>query len=352
MNIFNDYKYFKEKSLKTKHTKHKNIVPLILKLKNKPIFQTEIKGYSIENRTIYSIKTGNGKQKILLFSQMHGDEATGTQAVFDILNFISNPKKYKKERDYILKKCTLFFIPMLNPDGAEQNKRENAAGIDINRDARKLQSPESKILMKTINKINADFVFTLHDQSKYYAAGNTKKPATVSFLAPAYDYEKSTNKTRAKSMKIIVKMKKVLENYIPKQICKYSDFYMPASFGDNFQKKGISTILLESGYYENDAEKQFVRKLNFTAILNGIKSIADKSYKKEKIKNYKLIPFNASEKLFDYIIRNVEIERNGQKFITDVGIRKDESKKNPEYHIDETGDLSDYCAWNEIIEKV
>ena len=65
---------------------------------------------------------------------MHGDEPTATQAIFDIFNLlISND--FTKEKKDILKHVTLHFLPMLNPDGAENFARRNALGIDINRDA-------------------------------------------------------------------------------------------------------------------------------------------------------------------------------------------------------------------------
>ena len=46
----------------------------------------------------------------------------------------------------ILSSLTLHFVPMLNPDGAERFQRRNAQGIDINRDALRLQTPEGRAL--------------------------------------------------------------------------------------------------------------------------------------------------------------------------------------------------------------
>ena len=44
----------------------------------------------------------------------------------------------------ILSSLTLYVVPMLNPDGAERFQRRNAQGIDINRDALSLQTPEGQ----------------------------------------------------------------------------------------------------------------------------------------------------------------------------------------------------------------
>ena len=45
-------------------------------------------GESGEKRAIYQVTAGTGPAKVLLWSQMHGNEATATMALFDIFNFL------------------------------------------------------------------------------------------------------------------------------------------------------------------------------------------------------------------------------------------------------------------------
>ena len=226
---------------------------MIEKLKSEEGFRVKTLGKSIQGRSISMISIGNGATNILLWSQMHGDESTATMAIFDIFNYLKKNKE-------ILNNVTLHFIPMLNPDGAELFKRRNAIGIDINRDALRLQSPESRILKSARDSVQANFGFNLHDQSKYYNAERTNKPATISDLAPAYNYEKDINDIRGNAMKIIVQMNDILQNYVPGQVGRYSDEFEPRAFGDNIQKWGTRTILIESGGYPDDPEKQFILK--------------------------------------------------------------------------------------------
>lgn len=343
--LFENYSFFKEQSLNNRRIKHKDILPLIFK--RAKIFEFEEIGKSYEGREIFVLKIGNGDTKIMLWSQMHGDESTATQALFDIFNFFENSEFLKTGIDKILKECTLFFIPMLNPDGAERYTRRNAQGIDINRDALKLEAPESRILMKLRDKLEADFGFNLHDQDAWYSAGNTKYPATLSFLAPTFNFEKSINETRKKSMQVIVSINKVLQKLIPNQVGKYDDGFMPTAFGDNIQKRGTSTILIESGGYKNDIEKQFVRKLNFISILHALFSISNNSYEKEDIENYNKIPFNKKNKLFDFILRNALIKGECGNYKADIGIRRMPSPKQDNLIIADIGDLSQNFAFNE-----
>ena len=42
---------------------------------------------------------------------------------------------------------------------------------------------------------------------------------------------------------------------------RYSDEFEPRAFGDNIQKWGTNTILIESGGIFGDEEKQYLRKL-------------------------------------------------------------------------------------------
>lgn len=344
--IFNDYDNFKEETLNKRRIKHKDILPLIFKRSN--LFKVEEIGKSYEGREIFLLKIGEGSTKVMLWSQMHGDEATATQALFDIFNLFENKKYFQEEITQILKECTLYFIPMLNPDGAERFTRRNAQGIDINRDALRLEANESKILMNLRDELDADFGFNLHDQDVWYSAGDNKYPATLSFLAPTFNYEKSINDVRQKSMQLIVSLNKMLQNFIPNQVAKYDDAFMPTAFGDNIQKRGTSTILIESGGYKNDIEKQFVRKLNFISILYSLYSISNKSFKEEIIEEYNKIPFNKKNKLFDYILRNSTIKGEYGNFIADVGVRRQQKMTKDVLIIEDIGDLSYNYAYHEI----
>ena len=277
-------------------------------------------GKSIEGRDLSLISIGEGSTNVYLWSQMHGNEPTATQAIFDILNFFAS-SNFKKEKQEILQSVTVHFLPMLNPDGAEVFQRRNRLGIDINRDALRLQSPESRTLKRVRDSLNADFGFNLHDQSTYYNAERTEKPATISYLAPAYNYEKDINDVRGNAMKVIVFMNDIIQKYAPGQVAKYNDDFEPRAFGDNIQKWGTSTILIESGGYANDVEKQEIRKLNYVSILSAIYTIARGNYVDIPIADYEKIPEN-DRKLFDLKITNATYELLDNTYVLDIGINR------------------------------
>ncbi|MBT8183456.1 MAG: DUF2817 domain-containing protein, partial [Eudoraea sp.] len=100
-------------------------------------------GHSVENRPIYSITRGHGDKKVLMWSQMHGNESTTTKAVLDLLNFLDSGHRLAKS---ILENCTICLVPILNPDGAAVYTRVNANQVDLNRDARERSQPESNFI--------------------------------------------------------------------------------------------------------------------------------------------------------------------------------------------------------------
>lgn len=285
------------------------------------MFQIENLGKSVEGRDLFSISFGVGKRKILAWSQMHGDEPTATAAMFDLINFFSSDDLFNKIRRSLLDNITFHFIPIVNPDGAEIFQRENAFNIDLNRDALRLESYESKILWDYAMKLEPDFGFNLHDQNSYYTAGRRNSHSTISLLAPPTDHVKSINYTREKSMQVIVNIYETLNNFIPGQIARYNDDYEPRAFGDNFAKNGISSILIESGFQKADSNKEFVRKMNFVALLSAFKSISDKDFEKEDYTKYFSIPEN-EELLFDLLLRNITLTHLEKKFKIDIGINR------------------------------
>ena len=351
--LYNNYEQFKETTLTAKRFKHADILPLIEKIAKQKYFKLERLGYSVEKRPINMLKIGSGKTVVLAWSQMHGDEPTATMALFDLFNFFSDTTQFKNFKAELLENLTIYFVPMLNPDGAEKFTRRNALKIDLNRDALRLQSPESRILKRLQKRLKPVFGFNLHDQGYLNSVGKTFKSATISVLLPAFNFDKDINNVRSQGMKVIVDMFKNLSVFIPGHIGKYDDSFEPRAFGDNMVKWGTSSILIESGGWKNDYEKQFVRKMNFIAILSAFNSISSKSYNNNNIENYFSIPDNDNY-LFDLVIRNIKTKIKDTTIVLDLGINRIENTdkdRTPYFrgNITEIGDLStfygneDYC---------
>lgn len=344
------YHEFKEPTLTHRRFKHRDIVPLI-KICG---FPQEKIGESTEGRSIHQIQIGQGPTPILLWSQMHGDEPTATMALFDLFRFFKSTNPIFQElRELITKELTLYCIPMLNPDGAERYTRRTALQIDMNRDALALQCPESRLLKQQQQRLMPTFAFNLHDQGTRYSAGATDKQATISFLATAYNPAREWNEVRTRSRQVISGMNAYLQNLIPGHIGRYSDEFEPRAFGDNIQKWGSSLILVESGGYRDDREKQFIRQLNFLALLEALRLIAKKSYGNYTLADYENIPQNGRS-IYDLILRDIAFTYRGQTIRKDIAINVHETTKatSPFYDVygtvEELGDLSTFYGIKEL----
>jgi hypothetical protein len=351
--VWEHYDRYKEPMITNRFFKHTDVVNLIQKHTTSKLLIAEKIGQSIKGRSINHLKLGTGKTKILLWSQMHGDESTATMALFDLLNFLAADDEHNELRKLILGNLELNIVPMLNPDGAQQWKRRNDLEIDVNRDARYLVTPEGRALMDLAKELKPEIGFNLHDQSTLYAAGSTSNTATLSFLAPAYDYPKSMNEVRKRATQLILMMNTALQTKVPGKVAKYDDAFDPRCFGDTFQGMGISTILIESGGYYADPEKQYIRKLNFYALLNAFESIAKKTYGNMNLEDYQTIPEN-SRSLYDVLVRNVSISKEGISFRTNLGIVRSQIK-GPDLasmayngRIEELGDVERTYGYDEI----
>lgn len=350
--LYYNYTLFKERSLSVKRINHSDISPLINKLDNH-IFNVTVLGESYLGKEIKLITAGKGEKKIFMWSQMHGDESTATMALFDIFNFLSGRNSYEHVRNKFFEKATLYFLPMVNPDGAEAWKRGNYLDIDINRDAHKTQTPEGKILKDAFDNIKADFGFNLHDQNPRYSAGNSYRNAAISFLAPPYNKSRFVNITRSNAISLISGLTRMLNKYIPGHIGKYSDEYEHRAFGDTFQGLGTSTILIESGGWKDDSEKQFLRKLNFIMLLSAINSIIDLDYQDETSALYDNLPLN-EEYLYDMVLRNLNYAGNKKESHLDIAINRNEdatkASGKAEFiaSVENIGDLSVFYGLDDI----
>ncbi|MFC3093467.1 hypothetical protein DRW07_04515 [Alteromonas sediminis] len=276
--------------------RRKNIEPLLAALsKDKRVVVEEI-GRSYQNRSINAITLGQGDIRLMAWTQMHGDEPTATAAVFDMLSLLLADKG-PFNFDTFKQSFTLKVIPMLNPDGAEAETRINAQGIDINRDARLLNTPEGRVLFEAAKTFQPHVGFNLHDQSPFYSAGDTTNHATMAFLAPAFNEEKNIDAARHRAMQLIALMRKAISNQIPDSIARYDDAFGAHCFGDNLAGLGISTILIESGEHPNDPNRQIARKLNVIALFTAMQALMDSSYKAVSLDDYFALPQNVKEGL-------------------------------------------------------
>lgn len=307
-------------------------------------------GSSFKGKDIKLIRFGEGEIKILMWSQMHGDEATASLALLDLINLLIINKYLAEE---LKSKISLYIIPLLNPDGAQQFERRNYQEIDINRDALRLQTPEGRILKKVRDEIEPDFAFNLHDQYTSNSVGRTGKPAAIALLAPAFDYDRNVNPIRERAIKVCVEIKEIIDKFYPGVVARYDDEFEPRAFGDNFQKWGSSTILIESGGYFKDYEKQEIRKMNFLALTGSIYSIANRLYNSKSIDKYFEIPEN-QRSFFDLLVKNVKMKKDSLEYIVDLGINyaeKFDSLRNRYilvYSISDVGDLSTFYGFDTL----
>jgi hypothetical protein len=300
----------KEQNLSGRYITNNHIEPILKKLSSQ--FKLTTIGFSVKEKPIYAVQIGTGKIKVFMWSQMHGNESTTTKALFDLFKFLELDSE---EVNQIKNKFTLLCIPILNPDGSEAYTRENANNIDLNRDSVDLSQPESRLLRSTFEQFVPDFCFNLHDQRTIYAAGETNNPATVSFLAPAYNVEREINNVRQKAIDVIVVMNSELQKIIPNQIGRFDDSFNINCVGDMFQSLKTPTILFEAGHYQGDYQREETRKFIFIALLSGIKSINENDVVLNKTDLYLNIPQNKSV-FFDFVYKKVKINNNSLNIIT------------------------------------
>lgn len=296
--------------LKGKYIHLGMIEPILNSFKNG--FEIAEIGQSVKQNSIYQVKIGSGKTKVLIWSQMHGNEPTTTKGLFDFLNFLNSDSELANT---IKREYTLLCLPMLNPDGAKAYTRENANAVDLNRDAVTETQPEMKILKGIYKQFKPDSCYNLHDQRTIFGTEGFNLPAAISFLAPSYDVACNYNAARLKAVEVINTMFEVLNPYLPNQIGRFDDSYNVNCTGDFFMSQGTPTILFEAGHFDSDYNREESRKFVFVALLSSFLNKSENVVVDNVLTDYLRIPQN-NKCFFDFIYRNVKIiDNNVEKII-------------------------------------
>lgn len=130
--------------------------------------RTSMIGYSTEGRPIECIAMGDGPTAVLILATIHGDESAGTPLVNRMLDEIALDQRVIEGR-------TLWVVPVVNPDGMRANLRENARGVDLNRNfpaenfvpsaehgRRILSEPEAEAIARLIVDIRPRHILSFH----------------------------------------------------------------------------------------------------------------------------------------------------------------------------------------------
>jgi len=340
MNLEELFNHNKEQSISGRYLTLEHIQPLLDKLNTNN--QVKIIGHSVLNKPIYSYEIGTGETRIYLWSQMHGNESTTTKALFDFINVLNSKSEFANK---LLSTFTFYAIPILNPDGAALYTRENANKIDLNRDSQNLTQPESNVLRSVFDTFKPHYCFNLHDQRTIFGAGDTGKPATVSFLSPSYNEQRDINDNRLKAINLIAGINDVLQEYIPGQVGRFDDSFNINCIGDTFQFLGVPTILFEAGHFPDDYQREITRKLVFFSLISSFELLSENDLVDNRINDYLNISQNKVV-FYDFMYKNIKINYDGIEIITNfVAQYKEELIENKIHfnaYIAEVGELENY----------
>ncbi len=268
------------------------------------LYRMESIGQSVEGRSLNHVWFGTGPTHVLLWSQMHGDEATATSALLDIMHIVALHRA-DAPVERLLGRLTIHLVPMLNPDGAQHWQRRNAQGIDINRDALLLQTPEGRALKALRDRLQPSLGFNLHNENWRTAAGRTK-PASISLLAVAFDEVGTETPGRLLAKRTCAVIRQAVETLAPGQVGRYDEEFEVRAFGDNITKWGTPVVLIETGPYAGESADRDLVGLNVVAILTALDALATGAVDNADAGLYTSLPVNESN-LYTVIVKGASI---------------------------------------------
>lgn len=163
-------------------------------------------GKSVSGRPIVAYKIGDGPVTTAVIGAFHGDEPASAGLAEKLLEYLqANPSE--------LEGLTVAILPKANPDGLAAGTRQNANGVDINRNfpsgdwsaayekkryypgEKPASEPETRILMDFIDRVSPHKILALHQPLEMLnPTGTGAELAQVMHEITGYRVDKSTGK--------------------------------------------------------------------------------------------------------------------------------------------------------------
>lgn len=137
----------------------------------------EISGHAL---LAYTKRTVGPRPRIYLSSGVHGDEPAPPHALLSLMR-----------HNFFDARCTWFVCPLINPTGFPRNTRENAQGIDLNRDYKTLATAEVRAHVRWLqSQPNFDLVLCVHEDWEangfyLYELNPTNRPTLANIMLDA-----------------------------------------------------------------------------------------------------------------------------------------------------------------------
>jgi hypothetical protein len=167
-------------------SRYADVLAFLEALEGSPVLHRTGFGYSLEGRPLPLVVAGRGlasgspadvlaagRTRVLLFANIHAGEVEGKEALQILLRRLA-----AGEGSDLLDSLVLLVAPIYNADGNERvsvlnrtrqngplggvGQRENAQGLDLNRDHMKLESPEARSLVGVMAAYDPHVIVDLH----------------------------------------------------------------------------------------------------------------------------------------------------------------------------------------------
>ena len=140
-------------------------------MENGDIAQKWTIGKSVNGLNIPAIVIGKGSRYTIIDGSLHGNEKTTTFACLRIAELLLQYYRSSASWRTKLSQYKVIIIPVLNPDGFAANTRNNANGINLNRDfppVGKASQPETRALMNLMGNYTPTIYVNNHEGYYWY----------------------------------------------------------------------------------------------------------------------------------------------------------------------------------------
>lgn len=126
----------------------------------------EVIGISEGGTKLASIKAiparSESPLRVMIFAQQHGNEQSSKEAALLIIRDLA-----RGMHSHWLENMEIWIVPQVNPEGADENQRRNAGGIDLNRDHVVQLAPETRALHKLFQSFMPHITVDIHEYYPY-----------------------------------------------------------------------------------------------------------------------------------------------------------------------------------------